>query len=222
MVRVKVPSGRTGANGMSAVTLTPRTEPYGPEANGMLMEPEEFDQAEFEEGWCYELINGVLVVTPIPLMNEADPNEELGYLLRRYQDDHPQGAALDLTNQERIVRTGRNRRRADRVIWAGLGRLPRKGDVPTIIVEFVSKRRRDRERDYVTKRDEYLGIGVKEYWVIDRFMHTLTVLTRVRKKDRSDVIGKDQVCQTPLLPGFELPLARLFALADRWTDDQPE
>ena len=127
------------------------------------------DQAEFDEGWRYELVNGVLVVSPIPSDNENDPNEELGYWLRMYRDKHPQGSALDHTANEREIKTGRNRRRADRVIWAGLSRLPRKYETPTIIAEFVSYGKRNRERDYETKRKEYRAIRVKEYWVIDRF-----------------------------------------------------
>jgi Uma2 family endonuclease len=209
-----------------AVVQTKRrsqTTVFGPDSNGILMTPWEFDRADFEEGWCYELINGVLIVTPIPFMNEVDPNEYLGYLLRRYEEDHPQGKTLNATGYERHVRTGRNRRRADRLIWAGLGRLPRQKETPTIAVEFTSKRKRDRDRDYVTKRDEYLKVGVKEYWVIDRFEHTLTVYTRVRGKNRMRVFHKHQAYTTDLLPGFELPLARLFELADRWPEeDQPE
>jgi Uma2 family endonuclease len=207
---------------MNVIPTRTEVEVFGPTSNGILMTPQEFDRSEFEEGWCYELINGVLIVTPIPFWNEADPNEELGYLLRRYRDEHPQGAALNATCSERYIRAGENRRRPDRAIWAGLGRLPRKGERPTIAVEFASKRKRDRERDYVTKRDEYLRVGVKEYWIIDRFTHTLTVYTRVNGKKRKRVFKQDQIYQTDLLPGFELPLARLFALADQWGEDQPE
>ena len=55
-----------------------------------------------------------------------------------------------------------NRRRADRVIWTGLGRVPDpEKDIPSIVVEFVSKRRRDALRDYEAKRDEYLAAGVQ-------------------------------------------------------------
>jgi Uma2 family endonuclease len=207
---------------MAVLQLQKRTEPFGPMSNGTLMAPWEFDRAEFEEGWRYELINGVLVVTPLPLVNEADPNEELGYLLRTYKKTHPQGSALDATLAERNVRVGENRRRADRVIWAGLGRRPRKAETPTIIAEFVSGRKRDRERDYETKRIEYLNAGVKEYWVIDRFLHTMTVFSRAQGRNRTRVLKKDQTYKTKLLPGFELPLAPLFELADSWTEDQPE
>lgn len=206
----------------ATIALMDSIEPFGPESNGILMSPEEFDAAEFDDRWCYELINEVLIVTPLPLLNETDPNAELGYLLRRYQDDHPQGSALDFTGSERIIKTGKNRRRADRVIWAGLGRLPRRGDVPAIIAEFVSQRKRDRVRDYETKRDEYMATKVKGYWVIDRFMHTMTVFSRTRGRYRVRVVNKDEVYTTNLLPGFELALARLLALADRWGEDQPE
>ena len=70
---------------MATATLKKRARPLGPEANGILMTPEEFDRADFEEGNRYELINGVLIVAPIPSEGEADPNGELEYLLRHYR-----------------------------------------------------------------------------------------------------------------------------------------
>jgi Uma2 family endonuclease len=191
---------------------------FGPASAGTLMTPREFDRADFVEGYRYELVHGVLIVSPSPLENERDPNEELGYLLRVYRDSHAEGKALDATLSEHTIRTKANRRRADRVIWAGLGRLPRRKDTPTIIVEFVSAGKRERTRDYEEKRDEYLEMGVKEYWIFDRFRRTLTVYAMREGKARKQVIREKQTYTTELLPGFELPLARLFALADRWTE----
>src|SRR5262245_34632432 len=115
---------------------------YGPSANGIQMTPREFDRADFERGWRYELVNGVLIVSPAPVLNERDPNDELGRILRNYQDFHPEGKALDLTVPEHDVETADNRRRADRAVWCGLGRRPRKNETPTITVEFVSSARR--------------------------------------------------------------------------------
>src|SRR5207249_4514798 len=105
-----------------------RVRILGPESACILMTPREFDRAEFVEGWRYELINGVLVVSSTPVRNERDPNQYLGHLLLVYQETHPQGSALDLTLPEETVATKKNRRRADRVIWAGLGRLPTSAD----------------------------------------------------------------------------------------------
>jgi len=147
----------------------------------------------------------------------VDPNEELGRWLRNYQENHSQGKALNKTLPERTVRTGANRRRADRVIWAGLGRLPRRLEPPTIVAEFVSKGKRNRVRDYETKRDEYLDIDVKEYWIFDRFDRCMVVFTRKSGETKMRVIREKQVYKTPLLPGFELPVAKLLALADQWS-----
>ncbi len=183
------------------------------------MTPREFDRADFVDGWRYELINGVLVVSSTPSLNERDPNQALGRWLLNYQETHPQGSALDFTIHEHTVVTGHNRHRADRVIWTGLGRLPRRNEIPSVVVEFVSAGKRNLIRDYEAKRDEYLAGGVQEYWVIDRFRRTLTVFTRRGRKTRKRVFHEDQVYVTDLLPGFELPLARLFALANRWQEE---
>ena len=57
---------------------------------------------------------------------------------------------------------------------------------------------------------------MREYWVIDRFRRTLTVFSFSGEVDQERVILEKQSYETPLLPGFELPLARLLTLADRW------
>jgi Uma2 family endonuclease len=188
----------------------------GPDDNGMLMTPEEFDAVEdWEEGYRYELVRGVLIVNPPPSVGELNPNDELGYWLRSYRDHHPQGAALDDTTPEFTIRTSTGRRTADRANWAGLGRYPTyANDVPTIAVEFVGPRSRDRRRDYIDKRQEYAEAGVCEYWIIDRFRRTMTVF---RGMEAELTVAEGQVYTTPLLPGFELPLARLLAIADRCT-----
>jgi Uma2 family endonuclease len=163
----------------------------GPDSAGITLTPRQFDEAEFLEGWRYELIHGVLVVSPTPLEKERDPNEELGYLLRDYQRNDPQGQCIDKTLFEPTVRVGRKRRRADRVIWIGLGRVPTERDIPCVIAEFVSTGKRDWLRDYVEKRDEYMAIGVLEYWIFDRFRRTLTVFT-----DRENALGSKRSAKT--------------------------
>jgi Uma2 family endonuclease len=187
----------------------------GPELAGTLMTSEEFDAVEeADENYVYELINGILVVSPPPLEGERGANEELGYLLRLYRQHHPQGSSLDATLREHLIRTRSSRRRADRVIWAGLQRQPHpRRDRPTIAVEFVSKGKRNRKRDYLEKKKEFLAAGIMEYWVIDRFARVMTVY---RKGKSELVVAENKTYSTPLLPGFVLPLARLLETADRW------
>jgi Uma2 family endonuclease len=167
------------------------------------MTVEEFDAIEaVDEYYKYELIGGVLIVGLPALLSERASNDELGHWLLSYKEQHPEGGCLDFTIYDQYV--GRiNRRRSDRVIWAGLGRKPDPlADFPTIIVEFLSTGKRSWKRDCLEKRKEYLDGGVVEYWVIDRFVRTLSVY-----RGPSEVlVTENDVYRTPVLPGFELSL----------------
>jgi Uma2 family endonuclease len=155
------------------------------------------------------------VVTPPPSEGERSQNDLLGQLLRNYRDQHLQGSALDDTLTEHTIRTPENRRRADRVIWAGLGRVPNvRRELPTIVIEFVSAGRRSRQRDYEAKRDEYREAGIAEYGVIDRFRRQMTVFRQPTAAVSKLVIREGDLYTTPRLPGFELPVSRLLAEAD--------
>ncbi|MBI3463506.1 MAG: Uma2 family endonuclease [Planctomycetes bacterium] len=61
---------------------------------------------------------------------------------------------------------------------------------------------------------EYMALGVREYWVIDRFQRIMTVYTS--ETGEGQRVAADEIYRTPLLPGFELPLAQLLSEADRW------
>jgi len=189
----------------------------GLESAGLLMTPEEFDAVEeYDENYHYELVNGVLVVAAIPLAEETGPNELLGHLLLVFQGTHPQGAALDYTLPQQYVRTGQSRRLADRLIWTGLGRSPNvRRDLPSIAVELVSAGRRNQQRDYIDKRREYMEVGIREYWIFDRFRRTLTVIHNRPEGEQDQVIAAPGTYQSTLLPGFEVPLARLLEAADQ-------
>lgn len=194
-----------------------------PDMAGMRLSPDEFDASSGTRGHRYELIQGVLVVTPMPGRRERHPNEELGYLLRDYQEHHPQGKCLDLSLPEETLSLGDNRRRPDRVIWTGLGRLPGEDELPSIVVEFVSQGRQAAHRDYVEKRDEYAAHGIREYWIFDAFRSRLTVWQFEGDVRRPGEYGPDAVYQSPLLPpGFDLPVGKILAIAQRWApvDDE--
>jgi len=214
-----------------ATATTPRTTTtprFGPRDAGIPLTLDEFEAADYVPGYRYELIHGVLIVNPPPLEEERDANEELGHWLRVYQDSHPEGAALDLTLPEHNVRTKTQNRRADRCLWCGLGRRPKtrgpvkKRDIPTIIVEFPSSRPADQRRDYDEKRVEYRDLGVKEYWIIDRFRRKLTVYSWQGKRWAKREYPEATIYSTALLPGFELPTADLLAISDQYADMPPD
>jgi Uma2 family endonuclease len=213
---------------MNAPTMPPQLRGYRPpllldqHSNGLLMSREEFQaitEDDCDPHFRYELINGVVVVSPPPSDGEIDPNDELGHLLRSYQQT-PQGKCLDKTLFEREVITSVGIRRIDRALWIGFGRpISSKVDLPTIVVEFVSPGKKAWLRDYVQKRDEYLEVGAKEYWVIDRFRRTMTVYFAPPAEPKERVVAESETYATPLLPGFELPLKKLLELADQYADE---
>jgi len=203
---------------MSTV-VTPTGLRLDAESAGLLMSADEFDAVtDYDDSVKYELIRGVLVVTPMSSRAERSPNDLLGHWLRSHRDQHPAGNCLLETVFEEYVSTGENRRRADRVIWVAQGdtRPNPQTDVPTIVVEFVSAGKAAWRRDYVEKRDEYLQAGIREYWVIDRFRRLLTVYCRLAGQPPETMVRETEVYCPVLLPGFELLLSELLASADKW------
>jgi hypothetical protein len=54
-------------------------------SNEMMMTPKEFDAVtEYDDRFVYELIHGVLIVSPASGVTERDPNGELEFLLRAH------------------------------------------------------------------------------------------------------------------------------------------
>jgi Uma2 family endonuclease len=86
-------------------------------------------------------------------------------------------------------------------------------------VEFVSAGRRNRRRDYVEKKQEYGEAGIKEYWIFDRFQRTLTIVSYAEREVKEMQVAEGHAYESPLLPGFVAPLARILAAADRFADD---
>jgi len=185
------------------------------ELAGVPMTRAEFDAIEdYDEFFLYELIRGVLVVRDFPDEASRLMCERLGYWIQTYAEKvHAQIESV----YGHYLYFGDSSRRADRVIWAGLGRAPQPlVDVPAIVIEFPSAGRAAWTRDYIEKRRDYLEFGVREFWVINRFERLMTVYTEEAGKPVERRIAESEVYQSPLLQGFELPLARLLAVAGKW------
>ncbi len=71
-------------------------------------------------------------------------------------------------------------------------------------------------REHIWAARDHREIGITEYWIIDRFRRTLTVYRGTQAAPELQVVKEGEVYRTPLSPGFELPLAQLLAVADRW------
>lgn len=83
--------------------------------------------------------------------------------------------------------------------------------IPDIVIEVVSPS--SRKRDYDEKPEEYLQVGVKEYWIVDEERGEVVVLRRSRGRWARSVVRPPETYKTRLLPGFELDIAAVFAAA---------
>ena len=97
------------------------------------------------------------------------------------------------------------------MLWIGLGRVPDPlKDVPTIVIEFVSKSRAT-GCGIMKKRREYLAMEVPRDWIIDRFRRLMTVLrapaepveltVAEQRRDTSPHSCRASTCQLARLTG---------------------
>ena len=79
---------------------------------------------------------------------------------------------------------------------------------PDIVIEVLSS---DRNRDLVRKRQVYAEAGIPHYWLCDLRQDTLTLLElHDGVYAERTVLTAEDTLTTPLLPGFEIPLADIF------------
>jgi Uma2 family endonuclease len=84
----------------------------------------------------------------------------------------------------------------------------------SLAIEVVSEGREAHERDYVTKRAEYLAYGLWEYWIVDPQTKTVTVLVRDGDAWVEQVYRDDQQALSLVLPGFAIRISDLCVQAE--------
>ena len=167
-----------------------------------------------DDGKRHELIDGEHYVTPSPNVKHQRVSGGLFLLIGSWLETHPIGqvfyAPLDVVfSMFDVVEPDLlylSNERAASVLTP----LHARG-VPELVVEIASKG--TRKRDETIKRHLYERMGVSEYWVVDPALDVIRVYRRgaegfSRPTEFSREAG--DVVTTPLLPGLEMPLARIF------------
>lgn len=185
--------------------------------HGRRMSLDEFDLAEGQEGYLYELSRGVITVIHVPKPRH----------LAQVTAARRQFAAYDLAQSGRmhtiagggeckiLVAGLESERHPDLAIY----KTPPPDDkdvwamwIPELVLEIVSPG--SEHRDYFEKRDEYLLFGVQEYWILDAQRQEMLVLRRSRGKWTEAVLRPGEVYRTRLLPGFEFDCRLVFEAAN--------
>ena len=167
-----------------------------------------------DDGKRHELIDGEHYVTPSPNRDHQRLVGRLYLLIGSWLEEHPIGEAflapfdVVISNHD-IVEPDLlfvSTRRADDI----LTRANLQG-VPDLVIEVASPG--TRKRDATLKRRLYERAGAAEYWIVDPDLEAIRLYRRRGEafadpeeftRERGDVIT------TPLLPGLDIPLARIF------------
>lgn len=190
----------------------------GPTNRGQHLTLPEFQEAEWRAGYLYELARGVLVVTNVPKGRHAQVVDNTHEAFSTYRRTHPGlirriGRGSDVRYVSPMFGSDRH---PDVAILFRAAPLDFEGrPLPVLGVEVVSQGKRARRRDYVEKREEYLAIGLLEYWIVDPQDRRVTVLMRRELAGRATweerAFAGPEVIVGELLPGFTGTVAELWA-----------
>lgn len=183
------------------------TRRIGPADHGQRMTLEDFVEADFEEGWLYELARGVVVVIEIPGINHGRTVRRTTRMFLNYDDACPGIMNYSAGGAECRLRLPgmQSDRHPDHAVYLlppPEGPRPWTRWVPEIVVEVLSEG--SEERDLVEKRKEYLRAGVVEYWILDPFGRRLVVLQRAGDVWHDLVVPAGGCYPPHLLPGLEV------------------
>jgi Uma2 family endonuclease len=191
--------------------LTARQQ-LGPADAGRKVSREEFSTLDFQEPYQYERVRGRLVVMPPAGHEHREVSRPFRRELGLYWGLHPK--IVDDVQSEGWVATSDDDDRIPDICVYLAGESsgkPVPERVPDLVFEFVSKSRRDQERDYIFKRAEYHAVGVKEYVIVDRFKREALVLTWQTDDYAERELTGDVEYSSPLLPGLKVLLREAFA-----------
>jgi len=202
----------------------PRRPLFGPMDSGRLVTLEDYERAEYESGYVYEIIDGVLIVSPNPIPTHDFWVTVIRNALEAFRRDHPLYVNHVSERSDVVIpgRPGATRPQPDIAVFRD---FPRRADLrwedvcPIVVVEVISGRRD--YKDTVRNRNLYwMAGGIVEYWIVDpreeAFEPTMTCLFRkagATEWEESEVpFGKSYKCRA--LPKFSINLKRLAAEAN--------
>jgi Uma2 family endonuclease len=167
-----------------------------------------------DDGKRHELVDGEHYVTPSPNTKHQTVSSNIFLLIGTWLEAHPIGRVFyapydvvfsdfDIVEPDLLYVSNE---RAAEVITPKHVR-----GAPELVVEIGSPG--TRQRDETIKRRLYERAGVSEYWVVDPETDVVRIYLRSGERfGRAIELSREagDVLTTPLLPGLDLPLARIF------------
>lgn len=168
---------------------------------------------ESERGERYELIDGVLLVTPAPTWRHQTVSSNL----IRALDAHVRASRLGWVRDNLGIRVDDQTFVIPDAVFVSRERRAIIGPMELagasdLLVEILSPS--TRRRDLLTKRALFARIGVREYWLIDPDALAVTVLALEEGRFVDSPQTGQGLITSCVLPAFSLRLADLFEDVD--------
>jgi Uma2 family endonuclease len=169
------------------------------------------DYARLPDDRRYEVIDGELYLTPAP----TPYHQIVSRRIERLLEDHVEKAKLGIVIHAPcdVVLSQFDVLQPD-IFFISTGRMAVIGekyisDAPDLVVEVLSPGTRKRDRFIKSKR--YARFGVREMWIANPQKKTIEVFVNAEEGFRRDALyAGDDVLRSPLLPGLEVQLSRVF------------
>ncbi|MBO5366225.1 MAG: Uma2 family endonuclease [Peptococcaceae bacterium] len=163
---------------------------------------EEFEQMAREDGWNYELIDGLVMMSPRPSLEHQSISGNIYFELRNIL----KGSNCNPIQEIDLVVDKNNLIPDLAVICNDELKGKRYEKAPIIVIEIASFS--SISRDYVTKRNKYEQLGIQEYWVVSPDEKCIDVFDFAANKHMNYCSGK---VQSSVLPEIEIDLDAIFA-----------
>jgi Uma2 family endonuclease len=182
------------------------------------------DLANFpDDGKRYEIIDGELYVSTAPHSDHQAAIGEIEAALRSWDPDKAHGWTLAGAGIVFALDTGV----IPDLLWLSAARFgvalidPATGErdghlhaAPDLVIEALSPGSQNVARDRETKLTLYSRRGVQEYWLVDRAAQVIETYRRMpdAQLHLAATLASFDTLTSPLLPGFALPVRRVFHL----------
>lgn len=170
------------------------------------------DMPEGETQWC-ELIDGEITPMSPPGFEHGIVAQNVSWLLAEHVRRHSLGLVtaaetgfIVARNPDTVLAPDGGFVRQERLNAIGIPRtyFP---EAPSLVFEVISPR--DRKSEVVQKMWRWFAAGVEMIWIVDPETRTVTVYRTL--EDVRVLTEKDALSGERVVPGFECPVAELFA-----------
>ncbi len=169
-----------------------------------LYTPEEFEQMTKEEHITYELIDGLVMMSPRPAAKHQKVSMRLAsaFLGQLKNTDCDVIQEFDLVLEHNIFVP-------DLMITCGdKFEGNRHEKAPLIVIEIISPS--SASRDYLVKRHKYEQLGIKEYWIVSPEEECIDVLCFADASHTNYCVKDNPMLTSCIMPELTLDLNAVF------------